>query len=65
MSAPTSRLMVYDGAVAIGEIEQIGPRRVVAYRHTATTRVKIGEFPDRVSAMRAISVHSPVPPSVA
>ena len=65
MSAPTSRLMVYDGAVAIGEIEDHGRGRVIAYQHTATTRVKIGEFPDRVSAMRAISVHSPVPPSVA
>jgi len=62
MTGPTSRLMVYDGPVAIGEVEDHGRGRVIAYQHTATTRVKIGEFPDRVSAMRAISA---VPPSVA
>ena len=61
MTGPTSRLMVYDGPVAIGEVEDHGRGRVIAYQHTATTRVKIGEFPDRVSAMRAIHVHSPEP----
>ena len=65
MTGPTSRLMVYDGPVAIGEVEDHGRGRVIAYQHTATTRVKIGEFPDRVSAMRAVEVHSPLPPSVA
>jgi len=57
--------MVYAGSVAIGEIEDHGRGRVIAYQHTPTTRLKIGEFPDRRSAMRAIHLHSPEPPGAA
>ena len=61
-SGALSRLVVYDGRTPIGELEEHAPpRRIIAFQLTATSRVKIGEFPDRRSAMRAIEVHSPEP----
>jgi len=66
MSGPLSRLVVYDGRTPIGELEQhAAPRRVLAFTLAPTGRVRIGQFPDRRSAMRAVEIHSPVPPSAA
>jgi hypothetical protein len=65
MTAPLSRLLVYDGTIAIGEVEDHGDRRIIAFQLTPSGRVKIGQFPDRRSAMRAIEIHSPVPPEPA
>ncbi len=57
--------MVYDGTAAIGEIEDHGDRHIIAFQLTPAGRVRIGTFPTRREAMRAVSVNSPVPPSVA
>ena len=66
MSGPLSRLVVYDGRTPIGELEQhAAPRRVLAFTLTPAGRLVIGTFPDRRSAMRAIEVHSPIPPGAA
>jgi hypothetical protein len=64
-SGPLSRLMVYDGQVAIGEVEDHGDRDIIAFQLTATGRVRIGTFPTRREAMRAVSVNSPNPPNAA
>lgn len=48
-------LAEYDGRVCIGEIEEHGRGRVVAYAVGKRGRVKIGIFPSRVEAMRAVS----------
>jgi hypothetical protein len=54
-------MTVYDGRTAIGEIEDHGPRRIIAFDLTPTGRVSLGQFPDRRSAIRAVSVlHPPV-----
>jgi hypothetical protein len=48
-------MVVYDGRNPIGEIEDHGPRRVVAFELTPTGRAPIGTFPDRRTAMKAVS----------
>jgi hypothetical protein len=65
MTGSLSRLLVYDVRVAVGEIEDHGDRHIIAFTLTATSRVRIGQFPDRRSAMRAIEIHSPTPPGAA
>jgi hypothetical protein len=66
MSGALSRLVIYDGRTPIGELEEhAAPRHVLAFTLTPAGRVKIGQFPDRRSAMRAIHVHSPGPPGAA
>lgn len=51
----TARLAVYDGRVRIGEIEDRGRGRVVAYAVGKRGRIKIGTFANRIEAMRAVS----------
>jgi hypothetical protein len=47
-------MSVYDGTLPIGEIEDHGPRRILAFDLTAAGRVALGTFPDRRSARRAV-----------
>jgi hypothetical protein len=55
-------MVVYDGQRAIGEIEDHGPRNILAFDLSPTGRVALGQFPDRRAAIRAVSVlHPPVP----
>jgi hypothetical protein len=49
------RLAVYDGLLCIGEIEDRGRGRVVAYAVGKRGRIKIGNFANRLEAMRAVS----------
>ncbi len=65
MSAPRSRLVVYDGRTAISEIIDHSRGGFLAYQLTLTGPVLIGTFPTRREAMRAVSVNSPNPPSAA
>jgi hypothetical protein len=52
-------MVVYDGRTAIGEIEDHGPRKILAFDLTPTGRVPLGQFPDRRAAIRAVSdLHS-------
>jgi hypothetical protein len=55
-------MTVYDGRVAIGEIEDHGPRNILAFDLTPTGRVALGQFPDRRAAIRAVSVLHPTLP---
>jgi hypothetical protein len=47
-------MVVYDGRIAIGEIEDHGPRKILAFDLTPTGRIALGQFPDRRAAMRAV-----------
>jgi hypothetical protein len=48
-------LQVYDGQKLIGEIEDCGRRNVAAYKFEGPVRVKIGVFPTRIAAIRAVA----------
>jgi hypothetical protein len=48
-------LQVYSGQELIGEIEDRGRSNVVAFRFEGAKRVRIGTFPTRIAAMRALS----------
>jgi hypothetical protein len=49
-------LAVYDGQKLVGEIEDRGRRNVIAFRiEGARRRIKVGVFPTRILAMRALS----------
>jgi hypothetical protein len=49
-------LQVYDGQLLLGEIEDHGRRNVVAFKIEGTKRrIKIGIFPTRILAMRAVA----------
>jgi len=48
-------LSVYDGTLQVGEIEDHGRRRVLAFAIGKRGRVKIGIFANRLEAMRAVS----------
>jgi hypothetical protein len=51
-----SALQVYDGQALLGEIEDHGRRKVVAFKISDTgRRTKVGAFPSRILAMRALS----------
>jgi hypothetical protein len=47
-------MRVYDGHIAVGEIEDWGEGDVRAFNLTTSGRVAVGTFPDRRSAMRAV-----------
>jgi hypothetical protein len=49
------RMAVYDGQDCIGEIEERGRSRIVAYAIDKRGRIEIGEFANRIEAMRAVS----------
>jgi hypothetical protein len=49
------RLAVYDGRDCIGEIEERGRGRIVAYAIDKRGRVEIGEFANRIDAVDAVS----------
>jgi hypothetical protein len=59
-STRATPIQVYDGQILVGEIEDRGRHTVVAFRFDGVRRVKIGVFPDRRTAMRAV-VGTPVP----
>jgi hypothetical protein len=49
-----SRIAIYDGQELRGELEDCGRRRVVAFKIDGAKRVKVGIFPDRRTALRAV-----------
>jgi hypothetical protein len=51
-----SAIQLYDGQTLIGEIEDEGRKNVAAFKIEGTRRrIKIGMFPTRILAMRALS----------
>jgi hypothetical protein len=48
------RLAVYDGQTLLGEVEDRGRHTVLAFRFDGVRRIKVGVFPDRRTAMRAV-----------
>jgi hypothetical protein len=49
-------LQVYDGQYLLGEIEDRGRGQVIAFKIEGTKRrIKVGVFPTRLLAMRALS----------
>jgi len=48
-------MQVYDGAVCLGEIEDCGSEVLAFVYRGDTTRIQIGFFADRKSAMAAVS----------
>jgi hypothetical protein len=48
-------LQVYDGQLLVGEIEDHGLGRVIAFRLDGRRRIEIGTFPTRIAAMRALA----------
>lgn len=71
VTATPSVMVVYDGTRAIGEIEDHGRDDVRAWVGTGKSRRRLGAYPDRKSAMRAVSAAAearrrpcdPAPPS--
>jgi hypothetical protein len=55
LSAAPTPMTVYDSTRVLGEIEDHGRGDVRAFRLTESGRVAIGTFPDRRTAMRAVS----------
>jgi hypothetical protein len=49
------RLQVYDGQRLLGEIEDHGRGRVIAFRPDRRRRIKVGTFATRIAAMRALT----------
>jgi hypothetical protein len=47
-------LQVYDGQLLVGEIEDHGLGRVIAFRLDGRRRIEIGTFPTRIAALRAL-----------
>jgi hypothetical protein len=58
-AAQPAVMSVYDGQAAIGEIEDHGPRKILAFDLTPSGRVALGTFDDRRSAIRAVSARHP------
>jgi hypothetical protein len=52
-------MQVYNGRVLVGEIEDHGRRTVVAFRFEGARRVKVGVYPTRTEAMRAVTTRLP------
>jgi hypothetical protein len=49
-------LQVYDGQKLIGEVEDHGRGRVIAFRlDYPRRRIKVGTYPTRIAAMRALT----------
>jgi hypothetical protein len=48
-------MAVYNGRVCIGEIDERRRSRIVAYAIDKRGRFKIGEFANRIEALRAVS----------
>jgi hypothetical protein len=48
-------MTVYDGTRAIGEIQDCGRKRVRAWLGGGPARKLLGTYPDRTTAMRAVS----------
>jgi hypothetical protein len=48
-------LQVYDGQKLIGEIEDFGRGSVTAHKFEGAARIKIGVFPTRIAAIRAVA----------
>jgi hypothetical protein len=47
-------LQVYDGQRLLGEIEDHGRGTVIAFRLVRRRRIKVGTYPTRIAAMRAL-----------
>jgi hypothetical protein len=54
-------LQVYDGQTLIGEIEDGGRGRVIAFRLDRRRRIEVGTFPTRIDAIRALANTVPKP----
>jgi hypothetical protein len=54
-------LQVYNGQVLIGEIEDRGRGNVAAFKFDHDDRIKVGTYPTRIAAMRALAKPSPKP----
>jgi hypothetical protein len=52
-------MTVYSGQTAIGEIEDHGSHKILAFDLTSSGRVALGTFDDRRSAIRAVSAQHP------
>jgi hypothetical protein len=48
-------MVVYNGTIAEGELEDCGPGDVRAWLGTGPDRKALGAYPDRRSAMRAVA----------
>jgi hypothetical protein len=48
-------LQVYSGQVLVGEIEDHGRGKVIAFRLDRRRRIKVGTFPTRIAAMRELA----------
>ena len=59
MSEKPSPMTVYDGQTAVGEVEDHGPRKILAFKTSPLgRRVALGTFGDRRSAIRAVAAAS-------
>jgi hypothetical protein len=55
MKPPPSATVVYYGTHAEGEIKDYGPHRILVYVYVDGNPVLIGAYPDRQSAIGAVS----------
>jgi|HubBroStandDraft_1064217.scaffolds.fasta_scaffold366837_2 hypothetical protein len=52
-------MTVYDGQTAVGEVEDHGPRKILAFATSPLgRRIPLGTFGDRRSAIRAVAAAS-------
>ena len=59
MSEKPSPMTVYDGQTAVGEVEDHGPRKILAFATSPLgRRIPLGTFGDRRSAVRAVAAAS-------
>jgi hypothetical protein len=57
-------LQVYSGQSLVGEIEDHGRGRVIAFRlDHPRRRIEVGTYPSRIAAMRAIATSTAKPPA--
>jgi hypothetical protein len=54
-------LQVYDGQMLIGEIEDCGRGKVIAFRLDRRRRIEVGTFRTRIEAVRALANTTPKP----
>jgi hypothetical protein len=54
-STRATPIQVYDGQTLVGEIEDRGRRKVVAFRLEGARRTEVGTYATRLEAMRAVT----------
>jgi hypothetical protein len=55
-STRATPIQICNGQVVVGEIEDHGRRKVMAFRFEGARRIKVGIYATRLEAMRAVTM---------